>query len=417
MAFTTTPGTGATDATSFIGTEGVDVVQILNPEAPSYIEAQADNDTVLLNSFTGVVTATTLYGGAGVDTISANNNSLSGALISANQGDDLIGSATTSFNNSEVYGGQGDDTIGLLNTFATTVNGNKGNDTITSNNAGTLTGTLRGGQGTDTINLNGGMAGGFVFGDNDVDVINVGNGNVATATDSTIMGNKGDDQMTMNALGASAFTNVSLFGGQGNDVLNSLATATEEVILSGDLGNDTITKGANAQNDTLLGGAGTDTITSNTGTNRIEGGIGIDTITETGGTDDFVQGASDGAAGTATSIGIGVNIAANTTITINTDVITGFDVANDQLIMGSTTIGDANLIGSTTTSAGLNIVYGTYVPATGIFTVAAPAGGTQDALIFNSAAGVNLGGSGAGYNASSVILNNVDNDLTALNFA
>lgn len=428
MAFTTIQGSGATDATSYVGTAGVDAIQILNPTTTvasatgNYVEGAASGDTILYASFTNVINGgTTVFGGQGNDTISAAGATIAGGVINGNKDVDTIGTATTSFNLVDVYGGQGADVINVLNLTGGFINGNKNADTITTAAAGTVTANIYGGQGIDAITLTGSVIGAEVQGNLDTDVILV-NGVGTNVQAATINGNQGDDQLTWNMTGAAATAdNTTMYGGAGNDTLISAVGATEEVVLSGDNGNDTITKAANGQNDTLLGGAGTDTITSSTGTNRIEGGAGADAMTEGGGTDTFVQGASSSNAATASTVaaGVGGNLAAADTITIDADQITGFD-AGDFVDFSTTTIGDANLVGSGTTSTGINIVYGAYNAATNVFTVANAYilgnAAANDALAFTSTAGVNLTSAAAAFGNDAVVFQGLGAALAAGNF-
>lgn len=426
MAFTTIQGSGATDATSFVGTAGVDSVLVLNPTTTtaasggSYVEAQASGDLVTFNSFTTAITGgTTVFGGQGNDTINATGNTIVGGYINGNKDVDTIGNATTSFNQVEVYGGQGADVIAALNLTGGFINGNKNADTITLAAAGTATGAIYGGQGVDNITLTGNVIGTQVQGNLDTDIVTV-NGAGVTVQSSTFNGNQGDDQLTFNVTGAAAVVdNATVYGGAGNDTLLTAAGATEEIVLSGDNGNDTITDQGNAQNDTFLGGAGTDSITSAGGTNRIVGGTGADSLTEGGGIDTFAQGANDSNAATAANLavaGAAGAINANDTITIDADVIGGFD-AGDFLEMGTTTIGNANLNTATATTAGINIVYGVYNAATNVFTAAAGyAGGTPDALVFTNAGAVNLTSAAAAYGTNAVVLDNLAGALVAGNF-
>ena len=428
MAFTTIQGSGATDATSFVGTAGVDSVLVLNPTTTTaasggnYVEAQASGDLVTFNSFTGAVTGgTTVFGGQGNDTITANLNTIVGGYINGNKDVDTIGSATTSFNSVEVYGGQGADVINALNLTGGFINGNKNADNITTAAGGTVSGAVYGGQGVDNITISGNAIGGVVQGNLDTDVILI-NGAASQVQSSTFNGNQGDDQLTWDVRTTTVANNNTVYGGAGNDTLTAAATATEEILLSGDNGNDTITKGANAQNDTLSGGAGTDTITSATGTNRIIGGTGADVMTEGAGTDTFVQGANDSNAATAFTNNAGGATAINATdvITIDADLINGFDQANDDLEMGTTTVGSLDLNTATATTAGINIVYGQYNAGTNTFvaggTFAAGVAARQDALVFTNAAGIALNNAAAAYGTNAVVVDNLAAALDATNF-
>lgn len=412
MAFTTTKGSGATDATSFVGTAGVDSLNVINSEVDFRVEARASADIVLLQNFTTVVDGATVFGGAGNDNITtAAGNTLTDAYINGNKNADTIGVATTNFSNSEVYGGQGADIINVNNLFGGFINGNKDSDTITTTGLGTISGDIYGGQGTDTININGNVTSGNVRGDKEIDILNIGSaaaGVIQTFDNATFNGNAGDDQITFDVrAGGSAVSNTTVFGGAGNDVFAINANATEEAFFSGDNGNDTITKGANGQRDTMIGGAGTDTITSNTGTNRIESGTGADSVALGAGTDDVVQGIGDSNAATATTgIAAGTVVANGDTVTVNADVLSGF-LVTDDLVMGTTTAGNiavTGLVGVAAAANGVNTAYGTWNDATNVFTFQNNLNATNDdVLVFTQTGAVNLS-STASYNTNAVIL-------------
>lgn len=412
MAFTTTKGSGATDATSFVGTAGVDSLNVINSEVDFRVEARASADIVLLQNFTNVVDGATVFGGAGDDNITtAAANTLTGAYINGNKDVDTIGIGTTSYSASEVYGGQGADILNVNNLFGGFINGNKDADTITTTAAGNISGDIYGGQGSDTININGNVTSGSIRGDKDIDILNIGNGAAAavqTFGNATFNGNAGDDQITFDVRAAgSAVTNTTVFGGAGADVFTIVGTNTEAAFFSGDNGNDTITKGGNGQNDTMLGGAGTDTITSNTGTNRIESGTEADSVALGAGTDSVVQSVGDSNAATATvGIAAGTTIAGGDTVTVNADVISGF-LATDRLVMGTTTAGNitaTGLVGVAAAAAGINIAYGTWNDATNVFTFQNDLTAlNDDVLVFTQTAAVNLS-STASYNTNAVVL-------------
>ena len=69
---------------------------------------------------------------------------------------------------------------------------------------------------------------------------------------------------------------VTMTGGAGDDTLTSDSASTKADTLIGGAGNDGLTGGAG--NDTLDGGAGTDTLTGNGGANTLTGGAGADSF-------------------------------------------------------------------------------------------------------------------------------------------
>jgi Ca2+-binding RTX toxin-like protein len=284
LAFTTIQGSGANDATSFVGTSGVDNIAIVNLSTPAFLGAQGDNDGISWNNFIrdeGYVTAFQLKGGQGNDTFTAGALTLN-SFVNGNAGNDTFGGAG-GYTVSTVFGGQGNDTFatGALN--GTKINGNIGNDTI--NATGSASSSIYGGQGLDVLNVSGTHASSVIQADKDNDTINVGGGvGVLDAiANSTINGNAGNDRINYNLAAntpptaADTFATSTIFGGQGNDILASTAAGNlVGVTLSGDDGNDTVS-GAGGQ-DNIFGGTGNDLLTGLNGGDSITSGAGIDTI-------------------------------------------------------------------------------------------------------------------------------------------
>ncbi len=187
------------------------------------------------DSLTGDDGANILQGGAGNDTINgaAGNDSINGEA-----GDDLL------------VGGEGIDTVLLAATTGVV--------------ASLITGLATGGTGNDTFsgfeNLFGGAGNDSLIGD-------AGNNELAGSEgDDTIEGGAGNDRLN---------------GGAGNDTLN-YATATGNITINlalntaqnaGDAGTDTV-----FFFETLIGGAGNDSLTGTIVANSIAGGAGHDTI-------------------------------------------------------------------------------------------------------------------------------------------
>ena len=275
MAFTTIQGSGANDATSFVGTSGVDNIAIVNLSTPAWLGAQGDNDSITWNNFIqdeGFVTSFQLRGGQGNDTFTAGALSLN-TFVNGNAGDDSFGGGG-GYTVSTVFGGQGNDTFNTAALNGSRINGNIGSDTI--NAVGSASSSIYGGQGTDSLNITGGHTSTVFQGDNDNDTINVGGGADAIAN-STVNGNAGNDRISYNLTAADLFGTSTIFGGQGNDTIGATAAAnTVGVVLSGDNGNDTVT-GAAGQ-DQIFGGAGADVLAGLIGGDTITSGTGVDTI-------------------------------------------------------------------------------------------------------------------------------------------
>ncbi|KZR78334.1 beta strand repeat-containing protein [Prochlorococcus marinus] len=269
MSFTTTPGASATDATSYLGTSGADSIDITNSSVPTYTGGRDGTDTIRYDNDAKGEGASnhTIKGGKGKDVVTAINTtaSLASGFINLNQDDDQ--GTFNAVTKSTIYGGAGIDTLSVGSLASSIFNANKGNDLIET--FGTAASSVFGGAGEDTLNIRGGNDDSIIRGDNDNDVINL----LASTTYSsnTINGNAGNDSITVNAI--TSFTNSNILGGAGNDTLNG-ATATVALNLAGSNGNDIVTGGTVA--DTLLGEVGSDTITGNAGTDSLTGGGGID---------------------------------------------------------------------------------------------------------------------------------------------
>ena len=228
------------------------------------IFGQIGNDTLI-----GFGDNDTIDGGPGSDTI---NGGTGNDTLDGDTGDDSIfGQA----GNDTIDGGDGADAINgvdgddlILGGFgadvinagpgADTVNGNAGNDTIVG-----LTGndTLHGNSGDDSI-----------FGQAGNDTIDGGFGN------DLLLGNEDDDTITdpsgVNTLNG-GFGDDNLTGGNGADSIFGDADATQngndilvggggQDLLVGFAGNDTI-NAQDGQQDTVNGGPGTDSCTTDTG--------------------------------------------------------------------------------------------------------------------------------------------------------
>jgi hypothetical protein len=312
VSFQTIPGAAGTDETTFLGTEGVDLLLSLNTTGSKTVEALGGNDNITFENTLGVVGDVTVKGGAGNDTIT-------------------IGSATsgrvTRLTNSSVNGGAGNDTISLRGALNSTSRGNEGEDVITL--AGNYTSAaVNGGAGGDSISLSAAiqMEDTKILGGNDNDgAINLTGGFAITAIDSTVNGSKGNDTIRLGGAGTVSATGFTIFGGQGDDFINgaTLNAASDGITFSGDKGNDQISTGAG--DDLILGGDDVDVLSSTSGKNTIDGGAGNDRLT--GGT---AADSIDGGVGNDTIDGLAGNNTinggdGNDTITVaaGDDEITG----------------------------------------------------------------------------------------------
>jgi len=221
------------------------------------------NDTVTYND-----NAKQILGGAGIDTLVVNSDAIS-AKFDLNSTTDQVtdGSNTTivvrGFENMDATKASNDITIDHINAETASLILGNGNDTITSLEKGTISGTL-------SVNTNGGN-----------DTITVGD----TKVKFSIEGGAGNDTFNLADLtAANASTSSSVYGGDGNDTFN----LDNEVRVSvyGGAGNDTINANATNINDYVEGGDGDDiyivTATNLTNADTIKGGAGTDTISTNG---------------------------------------------------------------------------------------------------------------------------------------
>ena len=330
MAFTTIQGSGATDATSYVGSSGVDAILLQNTGTTgSDVRAQKLADTINFVELTNVGTNYTVMGGQGADLINQTNPiGFNTSKFNGNKDADTI--SITSGTNSTVYGGQGADSINSTALFTAGIfNGNKDNDQV-SMTGGVSGSSVYGGQGTDTVTVATTVSASTVQGNNDNDTITI-NANT-TFGDATVNGNAGND--SINFAGAVAtFTGSNIRGGAGNDTISAAGNGAGNagISISGDIGNDSLTGSGNA--DTISTGSGSDGVLGGTGSDAITLGAGIDTVSYTNTT--------DGAAFVAGNTSTG-------------DSITGFGIAQDILSFTGN-LGQGNF-GTGTAAAAVNAI-------------------------------------------------------------
>lgn len=222
------------------------------------------------------------------------------------------------------------------------IDGGLGEDTITG---GAGSDTLLGGYGDDTINGADGAAA------NDVQMTYLGGG-------------AGNDSLTSNSAAEDAFT---LFGAGGSDTI--IGGAGDDS-LNGGGGNDTITAGAG---DTVIrGGDGDDLITGGAGDDELRGGDGADTINSGAGNDIVYT-----SKGTGDVINLSAGVGLDTIVFKNgtgTTSVTGFDEDLGDSI-------DVSDLGYSTFAEVLANAYQTDVDGTG--TDATVILGADSALVLN----------------------------------
>ena len=321
MAFSTIQGSGAPD--TFVGTSGVDAIALVNSAGSFFLGAQeADDNIQIINSgsalYGGVLSSSTLKGGAGVDTFTigsagaANQSTYTGVFFNGNAGRDTFAiQANDTLVASTLHGGAANDTVTTGINTTSLINGNKGIDTITTGAASTSS-TIFGGGGGDILTLGAAaFTSSLLSGDKDNDTISVGTA-ANSLNGSTFLGGAGVDSIVFTGTGAA--NDVILIGG-GDDVDTlTLAAghAATSTTIDGGSGNDVITTGAAAGTNlvTVIGGSGSDQITAGgadavrlmyTGTDQ--GGAGASTAsTAVAAAGDTITGLDIGAAGAPGSL-------------------------------------------------------------------------------------------------------------------
>ena len=128
---------------------------------------------------------------------------------------------------------------------------------------GATSGQLMGSAGTDSLTA--GSAGDTLLGGDGADTLTTGSGH------DLLFGNAGDDHIVVTAASQGA----SVYGGQGNDVIDASASVHANH-LSGDLGDDMLIAGK--AGDVVLGGDGADTLVTGAGHDQLFGNAGDDHI-------------------------------------------------------------------------------------------------------------------------------------------
>jgi acrosin len=262
----------------------------------------ADTFTLPGGSISGVID-----GGAGTDTLVSGNAANTWTINGANAGTLFDGAITTTFANVEnLTGGTSADNFTIVGagTISGTIAGGAGTDTLTANNGvntwtitGTNAGTLsdgvstatftgientQGGAGADTFVFAGGSITGTMSGNAGTDTLVGGNGANTWAVTGLNSGTLTD------AAGAHLFSSIeNLTGGTAADTFTLSGTGHITGTISGGAGIDTLV-GQNTANawaiTTANGGSLTDANGANafTGVENLTGGTAVDTFTLSG---------------------------------------------------------------------------------------------------------------------------------------
>jgi Ca2+-binding RTX toxin-like protein len=270
LTVTTLPGATASDFTSLVGTNGDDLVSVVNENSLIFIGAQPGDDIIDVFNFTGTVQNYAIRGGD-------NNDFLNSAVIfresvlNGNGGNDNY--AVNALLSTNFFGGQGDDNLtvgtvaGGVSATNSLIQGNIGEDFITLL-GGIANTTVNGNQSVDTVALLGSSSSSFVQGGKDGDTIIVRTNGGQAISNTVINGNDGADfisDITVPLFGIANgifgnVTNTQIRGGQGDDNLNFAASnPVQGLDLFGDEGNDTMIGAASGSR--MTGGNGADVMT------------------------------------------------------------------------------------------------------------------------------------------------------------
>jgi S-layer protein len=211
-----------------------------------------------------------------------------------------------------------------------------------------------------------------VTGNNGLNLTNTGNVAITSLDASGVAADSSIDtaaNMAVTFVSDNVTTAVTMTGGAGNDTLTSDSASTKADTLNGGGGGDGLTGGAGA--DTLNGGAGADTLTGNAGADTLTGGAGNDSfvvgVSATSAIRDVIK---DAAAGDTITLGA----ATGDTFTTAAITVAGGTFAN--LLDASTATadnaawfqfgGNTFLVGSTATGSVFTNGTDTVVELTGL---------------------------------------------------
>jgi hypothetical protein len=290
------------------------------------ISGGSANDTITFNTVSGTVT---VVGGAGIDTFTTSQTSLTQTDLLNISGVEKLSLAASSSVDVAKQAAELTNVVYASGTGASTLTGAKSGLIVDAQAAGTSLGVTVTGASTtgteDSLSINLAKAtstGGIAIGSltaTGVETINVASlGTAATANTANTLTIAGNSVKTVNVSGAEKFTltqagasvtkydatnasgkqdttnvafataGAAVTGGSTGDAL--VAGAGKDTV-NGGAGNDTIT--AAAGNDVVVGGAGNDSVVGGTGADSLTGGDGNDTFAIDQDTSDSVVGSTD----------------------------------------------------------------------------------------------------------------------------
>ena len=222
------------------GDANEDDITVTGALTNAIINGNAGGDQITFNTGANAISASTVYGGKGIDTIDLANTK--GVYIAAGaDGDDINIDASAP---NTVYGGTGNDSVNYTVAVVSKarelfVDGEAGDDVITITetaedaNSVWLVHSVYGGTGDDEINATSGKE--LIDGGAGADTIAAGGGA------DTVSAGAGNDKVT-SAAGAASTNNVSVTGGDGDDNFElAVGNLTFEDTINGESGTDKIT--------------------------------------------------------------------------------------------------------------------------------------------------------------------------------
>ncbi len=310
-------GSGGDGNDSLSGGGGNDT--LLGGNGNDTINGDAGSDTI-----SGDAGSDSLNGGTGIDLLSEVFTSATNYVLAQNSATST--DSVKNFDAAAITGSGSSDRIDLSGfTFPATISGGNGSDTLIG---GSSNDAIAGGDGTDS--LVGGAGNDTLAGNNHADTFTGGLG------DDVINGGSGDDFLIETGNVSMTFTDTSLTGGLGNDRV----TLMEYAQLTGGAGNNTLNaSGFTRGFVTLVGGAGDDTIFNSPSGGLMTGGLGNDTLTGGAGSSS-VSSNSTGYYNTVQELGDDISVIGG----VLTERVLGVGTFTDQHIaLGS--LGHIELIG------------------------------------------------------------------------
>jgi hypothetical protein len=368
---------GAGSGSVLAGGLGSDTVQLLEGGSAKGASIKTEGGADLIQVSSVNLSAATLFGGAGADTITFSGaNTVTDVRLG--DGSDVVTlKAATDFGKANIEAGAGADKISansLISASGASILMGAGKDTVTFTGSEFHSGTLNMGGGADSVNLNINAGTNFsVKGGAGADTlvisaalnsatINLGDGSdkITYSGDATntgaILGGAGADNLILSGATFGSFVGGSIGGGAGKDTINvnEFGSAGSGAIIFGGGGNDSITLSAN-KNELQAVSAGAAAFSAGNGFGSIHGGAGADSITFSGVAGDSTA----GLAGIVTYSALSESTEASMdVISLNKSAGTDMSLHFDFGGTIATAVGASNKLGGISTNAGGFLISG-----------------------------------------------------------